>query len=76
MQDSELGLKRPTTPICSMLEKVLIIMGEVDLCIIPALLPTMIWVVLVDHNIFIVMVMTEVDIGIIPDNFLHIKMVD
>ena len=36
-----------------------------------ALLPPIIQVVLVDHQIFIVMVMIEVDIGIRPDKFLH-----
>ena len=59
-----------------MLEKVLIELEEVDLGIGPALLPPIIYVIMVDHLVFIVMVITEVDIGITPANFLHINMVD
>ena len=51
-------------------------MGEVDLGLRPALLPPIIQVILVDHNFFIVVVITEVEIGLRPDNFMHITMVD
>ena len=59
-----------------MLDKVLMELGEVDIGIITALLPTIIQVILVDHMVFIVMVITEVDIGITQANFLHITILD
>ena len=51
-------------------------MGGVDIGLRLALLPPIIEVVLVDHNIFIVMVITEIYIGLIPSNFLHKTIVD
>ena len=51
-------------------------LGEVDISIIPDLLPPIIWVIVVDHMVFIVMVITEVDIGITQANFLHITMLE
>ena len=74
--DVEVGLKRSATSPSSMLDKFLMIMGEVDICIRPALLPPIIHMILVYHLIFIVMVITEVDIGLIPENILHITMVN
>ena len=49
---------------------------EVDIGLIPDLLPPIIHFIMVDHLIFIVMVITEVVIGLTPANFLHITMVD
>ena len=51
-------LKIPTTLLCSMLEKQLMDLGEVDLGLGPALLPTTIQGIMVYHLIFIVMVIT------------------
>ena len=51
-----------------MLDKVLIVLGEVYLGLRSDLLPPIIQAILVDHQVFIVMVITEVDIGITPDN--------
>ena len=59
-----------------MLEKVLMVLGEVDLGLGPSLLPPIIQVIMVDHLVFIVMVITEVDIDITPANFTYITMVD
>ena len=58
VQAVEVGLKRCTTITCSIMEKVLMVMGEVDLGIRPALLPTTMQVFLVYHQVFIVMVTT------------------
>ena len=43
--------------------------------IVPATLPPIIQVCLVYNWVFIVVVMKDVDIGLIPANFLHIIMV-
>ena len=51
------------------------VLVEVDLGLGPVLLPPVIHVVMVDHLVFIVMVITEVDIGTTQDNFLHTTMV-
>ena len=51
-------------------------MGSVDLGLRPSLLPPIIQVILVDHPISIVMVITEVKIGLRTANFLHITMVE
>ena len=59
-----------------MLEKVLMAFGEVDLGIGPALIPPIIQMIVADHQGFIVMVITEVGMGLTPDNFLHIKMIE
>ena len=76
VQDMEVALNRSTTLPCSMMDKVLMDMGEVDLGHVPALLPPIIQVILVYHMTFIVMVITEVVIGLTPANFLNITMVD
>ena len=76
VQDKERCLKRVTPLPCTMLEQVLMAMGEMNICLSPALLPPIIKVILVDHQVLIVMVMTEVDIGLRPANFIHITMVE
>ena len=76
VQDVELGLKISTTLNFSMLEKVFMAMEEVDLGLISALLPPIIQVILTDHKVIIVIVMTELDIGLITANFLHINMAE
>ena len=76
VQDVEVVMKRSTTLPCSMLDEVLMAVGEGDLGLLPSLLPPIIQVILVDHQVFIVMVIIEVDIGLRPANFLHITMVD
>ena len=58
------------------LEKVFMVLGEMDLGIVPALITTIIQAIVVDNQIFIVTVITEVDICITPANFMHITMVD
>ena len=54
----------------------MIALGEVYIGLIPALIPPIIQLIMVDHLVFRVMVVTEVDTGIVPANFLHITMVD
>ena len=71
---TEVGPNRSTTCTCSMFEKVLMALVEVDIGIIPALLPPIIQVIMVDHLIFIVIFITEFDIGITAFNCLHITM--
>ena len=76
MKDVEVGLNRSSTLPFKMLYKVLMVMGEVYICLRPSLIPTIIQVILLDHWIFIVMVVTEIDIGLRPANFIHMTMVD
>ena len=76
VQDKETGLNTSTTLPCSMLEKVLVVLGELDLGFGPARLPPIIQVIMLDHLVFIVMVITEVGIGITPASFMHITMLD
>ena len=76
MQDVKVGLKRSTTIFFTIMEKVLVVMGEVDLGLRLSPLPPIIQVFLVAHWSFIVMVMTGVDISLVPSNFLCINMVD
>ena len=64
VQDAELGPKISSIITCSMLKKVLMVMGEVDIGIRPSLLPPTIQVILVYHWFFIVMEMSEVEIGL------------
>ena len=58
MQDMEVGLRISTNLPCSMLYTVLMVLGEVDLGLGPALLPPIIQVIMLDHLVFIVMVIT------------------
>ena len=51
-------------------------MGEADLGLGPDLLPSIIKVILVYHQVFIAMVITEVEMDLRPFNFMHITMVD
>ena len=51
-------------------------LGEVDICLVPALLPPIIQVIMLYHDVFIVMLIKEVDLGITPDNFLQMNMVE
>ena len=76
VQDMEVLLKRSTTIPFSMLDKLLMALVKVDLGLIPALLPTIIQAIMVDNMVFIVMLITEVGIGIAQASFLHITMVD
>ena len=74
MQNRVLGLKSSATIPFKMLDKVLIVLVELYICIKLALNPAIILLVLVDHQVSIVMVMIEVDIGLRPANFFHITM--
>ena len=76
LQGMEVGLNRSNTLPCSMLDNVLMELGEVDLGLVPAHLFLIIWVIMVDHLIFIVMAKIEVGIGLTPANFMHITIVD
>ena len=76
VQDMEVGLNISTTWPYSMLEKVLMELVEVDICLRPVLLPPIISVIVVDHLVLIFMVITEVEIVIPSAIFLHITMVN
>ena len=76
VQNLGVGIKISVTFSFTMMEKVLMLMGEVDLGLRPSSLPPIIQVYFVDHWVLIAMVMIEVDIGLRPANFLHITMVD
>ena len=76
VQDVEVCLNISATITYSILDQVLMVMGEVDIGLIPALLPLIIQVIFVDNQVFIVMVTIEADIGLIPANFIHITMVN
>ena len=69
VQDMEVGPRRSTTSPCSLLEKVLMVLVELDIGLRPALLHPIIKVIMVDIISFIVMMITEVDICITPANF-------
>ena len=60
VQDVEVGLKRSATLTFTMLEIFLMVMGELDIGLRPALIPTIIQAILLYHWVFIVMVMPEV----------------
>ena len=72
----EVGLNISTNLPCSMLEKVLMEVGEMYLGIGPALLPPTIQTIMLNNLVFIGMVIIEVDIGITPENFLHKNMAE
>ena len=76
LQYVELGMKISNTLTCLILDKVFMVMGEVDLGLIPEIVPPIIQVILVDHQVFIVKVMIEVGIGLRPANFIHKTMVE
>ena len=58
MKDVEVGLNISSTLPFTMLYKVLMVRGEVYICLRPSLIHTIIQVILLDHWIFIVMVVT------------------
>ena len=59
-----------------MLDKVFMTILEVDIGIVPSLLPLIILVIMVDHMVLIATAGTEVVIGLKPAIFLHITMVE
>ena len=61
-----LEMNKSNTIPCSMLEKVLMTLVEVYLGLVPDLLPPTIQVIMVDHLVFIVMLITEVGMGLTP----------
>ena len=76
MEDLDLGLKIPACITFTILEKVLMVMGDVEIGLRPAPLPHMIQVGLLDHWVYLDMVIIEVDICLRPATLLHIAMVD
>ena len=75
-EDLDLSLKRPATIPLIFVYKVLMVVGEMDIGLRPALLPPIIRVGLLDSWIDMFMFMRGFYIGIIPSTFLHITMVD
>ena len=76
VQDVEVGLKRSATLPLIIMDKVLMVLGELGIGLRPAPLPPIIQVFLVDHWFLIAMVVKEMEIVLIPDNFPNINMVD
>ena len=85
VEDVDFGLKRPSTLTFSIMEQVLMVMGEADICRIPVTLPTIIQVGMVDIwvSLFLLVLFTkvfmvtrEVDIGLRPATFYPITMVE
>ena len=76
MKDLDLGLKRTSTIPFTIMEKVLIVMGDVDIGIILASIHPKIHVILVDCQVFLFMVIGEVYIGLRPSTFLHTTILD
>ena len=76
VQDVEVGLNISSTPPFTMMETLLMVMVEVCLGIIPPPLPPTIQLCLIYHWVLIFMVVTEIEIALIPANFLHITMVE
>ena len=58
VQDTEVVLNRSTNLPCSVLEKLLMALGKVDLGLVPALLPPIIQVIMVFHLFFIATLIT------------------
>ena len=71
-----LDLDRPATIPFAIVEKLLMVMGKVDICIIPYPLLPIIHVVLVDLLVYMFMFMIDVYIGLRSATFLPITMVD
>ena len=71
-----LGLKRPAAIIFTIMDKVLLVVGELDIGLRPYPPPPIIYLSLVDHSVYLYVVMREVDIGLRPYTFLHITMAD
>ena len=85
VEDLDCGLKIPSTLTLSIVEQVLMVMGEVDICRIQVTLSPIIQVGMVDFwvALFIIVLFTkvfmvtrEVDIGLRPATFFPITMVD
>ena len=76
MQYMKVSLNRSATVPFTIMERVLIVMVEVDLCLRPSPLPTTIQLCLVDHWVFIIMVIREVDICLRPAKIFHISTVE
>ena len=68
----EVGLKILANLPFKMMEKLLMVIGEVDIGIRPYPLPPIIKSILLHLWVFLLMFMIEVDIGIIPANYVHI----
>ena len=68
MEDMEVDINKSATINFTTTEKVLMVMGEVDIGLRPAPFPPIIKVILLDFWVFLFMVMREVDICLRPAN--------
>ena len=75
MEDMDLGLKKPSTLHFTIMEKFLMVIVDVDICLITDPIIPLIQVSLVYCWIFLFLVMREVDIGLRPPTLLNITMV-
>ena len=76
LQGIEVGLKISTTRPCSILDKVLMGLVEVDLGLGLSLITPIIQLIMLDHLVFIVMVIKKLGIVLTIAKFLHITMVE
>ena len=53
-------------------DKLLMVMGKVDIGVIKSPLPAIIQMILVDHLVYLFLIIIYVEIGLIPDTLLHI----
>ena len=72
----DLGLIRPSNLHFKIMEKVLMVLGDVDICRRPAPLTPIIQASLLYCWVFLFVVMREVGIGLRQATLLHITMVD
>ena len=75
MQDMKLGINIPVTITFTITDKVLMVMGEVDMGLKSSPFPPIIQVSLVDSYVLLFMIMIEVEIGLRPATFIHITTV-
>ena len=76
VQEAEVGLKISDNIPFTMMDKVLMVMVEVDIGLRPAPISPIIQVCLVNHWVHIFIATTEVYIGLIPANFIHMTTTD
>ena len=76
VQDVEFGLNRSATLPFTTMEKLLMVMVEVDIGLRSSPLPPIIQVILLDYWVFIPTAITEVEIGLRQANFPHITMLE
>ena len=76
IEDVDLGLKRPATFTFTIVEKVLMMMGEVDVGLSTSSIHSITHVGLLDCWVYPFMAMREAETGLIPSILLHITIME